>query len=172
MAKEVAYTPISNIKNITSEAPQKIDTPDYPDQGVKFAGYAKKYIGQGNYKLIKQEFKNSGTRFGWTAANNELSLSINADSTKNFYITDIVIEGYSNTDCYFGVCDISNGNAIFRLMCLAGAGVRTQVIHLQTPLPFLTNTIFCQPLNLATGAGIAITGRCFIEWFGFTEDKT
>lgn len=172
--KLVAYKPVSSTQNV--EAPSKIDTPQYPDQGVAFAGYSKKYIGNGQYKLFRQEFKSSGTRFGWVASDGELSLTINSEAnTKNFYITDIVIEGFSDIACYYALGSMtgigSTAPVLFRLMCAAGNTIHQQILHFTVPLPFLTTTIFIQPLGLTTGTPLAVTGRCYIEYFGFTEEK-
>lgn len=177
--KEVAYVPLNNSGNIKQEV-EKVDTADlvnYKEQGVEFQKYSKVKIGNNQYKIFRQEYNNAGSRFGWGASNAELSLSINPNYlTKNFYITNMIIEGFSDTDCYFALGQQTglggSAKVDFRLICLAGAGKQQQNIEFKVPFPFSGNTIFIQPLNLGSGTPIAITGRCFIEYFGYLEDKS
>lgn len=91
----VAYTPTSS--EIPTLAPQKIETPSYPDEGVAYAGYSKTLMAGNQYKLnpqVKFDYNlhwtpGAGTTSGWSWLSNA--------QDKNHYISAIVITPWPNS---------------------------------------------------------------------------
>lgn len=52
--KEVAYVPITQVKENQVNAPTKIEEPQYPDKGVSYAGYSKTTLSGNQFILNPQ----------------------------------------------------------------------------------------------------------------------
>lgn len=143
----VAYVPLTTAgSNLQIQGPTKIDTPDYPDEGVSFAKFSKTLISNNQYKLNPQQphvswsfssLPGAGTNVNFVKAG-----SVIAD--KDFYVTDMTLSLYTT---YAGatVCSYLNirdgvGGAV-RCVLLektntAGANFNNYTIHFDVPVKF------------------------------------
>ncbi len=174
MANEVAYKPLQTVKETPAQI-ERIDNTDlynYKDKGVEFQGFSKTKIGQNQYKLLRQEFTSMHNVFGWAASSASLTLTVNSNPDKNnFYITNLIIQGTTDTACMFLLAEV-DGNIINLFYCTASDPDNNQLnINFKAPLPFTKQTLEIIPLNVTTGAPIAITGSVVINYYGYTEQK-
>ena len=172
---DIAYKPLIDIKETQPEI-ERIDITDianYKERGVEFQGYSKVKTGNKQYKLLKQEFGSKQSIFGWTAGSSSLTLVINPNTaTKTFYITNIIIQGTTDTNCFFLIAELG-GDLINLFYCTASDPDNNQVnINFKVPLPFTKERLEIQPLNLSTGAPISITGSVILNYYGYYEEKS
>lgn len=174
MGKEVAYKPLQNVKETPAQI-ERIDNTDlynYKDKGVEFQGFSKTKIGQNQYKLLRQKFTSRHNVFGWTASGASLTLTVNDNPEKNnFYITNLILQATTDKDCMFLLAEV-NGNIINLFYCTPTDPDKNLLnIDFKAPLPFTKQTLEIIPLNVTTGAPIAITGAVIINYYGYTEQK-
>jgi hypothetical protein len=87
-----AYVPLNQGK--FEQAPKQIDEPQYPDQGVAFAGYSKKLLSGNDYKLYPQtrfSIVDESTSITNTTIQNTVHGDVTRDPTKKIYITSMQI---------------------------------------------------------------------------------
>lgn len=91
---DLAYVPTSS-GNFAKEiiAPTKIDTPNYPDQGIAFAGFSKTLYSGNEYRLNPQSEDDQSFLFHYVAPTG-LSTIPNPWGGKDFYCTKIILQTY------------------------------------------------------------------------------
>ncbi len=172
----IAFKPVSKtlLTSLDTTKIEKVDNAElynYKDKGVEYQGYSKTRLGNNQFKLLRQEPKNAQTIFVWTASNVSLTLSINpAHAEQDFFITNLIIESVTDTDCFFLVAEVG-GNLICLPIAKSGTNNNWNV-KFEPPLKFEHQTIEIQPLNLATGAPVAITGTAILNYYGYLEQKS
>ena len=170
----IAYKPLQNVKETQAQV-EKIDNSDlynYKDKGVEYQGFSKTKIGANQYKLLRQEFTTKQNIFGWVASSTALTLTVNSNPEKNnFYITNIIIQATTDADCVFLIAEADGIIINLALASATDPNNNTLNIHFDFPLPFTKQTLEVQPLNLLTGAPLAITGSLVINYYGYTEQK-
>lgn len=161
MAKPVAYVGIGTQQTPNIQAPTKIDTPQYPDKGVSYAGYSKTALSNNQYKLNPQEIINY-TYSATNKVNVIVSQTIGyPENGKTFYVSSIQIHtsvpaltagSYIEFNDYLaGV----SGNTVYRQEL-----VRSETIHIAFPTPLVFKNSFITgstpsglELKYSTGVG-------------------
>lgn len=166
-----AFIPISkDLPTISnSNAPSKIDTPNYPDKGVAFAGFSKTLISGNEFKLNPQDehdINMSGTLAGGETLLNTGVIS----ATKDYYVTDMILDHYR-----VGVVgntyeiSIKDGNDAVRVLLreLHFSDLMTLplVLHFSTPIKFSKGNACVIQFSNAAGAGDYI----LINLYGWLE---
>lgn len=116
MAKKtqpIVYVPTSsNVPSIN----KNVEVPDYRDSGIQYLGYAKLPLGNGEYKLKKQESRFYAS--GIAPGNSSMTFTRPNANTHKFYITVILINvNFTNPLTLFQIFDTLNTNARFGIYC-------------------------------------------------------
>lgn len=90
MSKEVAYVPVSQVKENQVAAPTKIDTPSYPDRGVAYAGYSKTPL-SGNQFILNPQTPWTFTQFITSFVGVQVHTLGYPDKGKTLYIKSLQI---------------------------------------------------------------------------------
>lgn len=155
MVSYKVYKPTSNDIPVNIETPREIDKPDYPDIGVKYAGYSKTLISKNNYRLNPQTpwsyTQKTGTLAPGTTIINYLA---NPPEGKKLYITGLQMG-----------CSVSaiDANTYFKIDSTTGTNVTLFQIALlrsewasYTFNPPLVVDLGVRP-NVVVGEGVAVT---------------
>jgi len=164
MAKpNIAFVPLNNITSKNVEAPKKIDEPSYPDQGVSFAGYAKKLISQGNYQLLKQYSYKKIANFTFIASAAGLTLSSEQQNGNDIYIDSIVMSAYSDTDIHVILRQFGSNELLGTLAVKAGMN---NSINTKLSAPIKIDSVSYEVIPSA-----AFTGKIIVNIYGWYEAK-
>ena len=149
--------------------------PPYEDVGIAYKGYAKVDIGNGKYKLLRQDEWTGVIGYNWAASSaegNSTPSGVNV-SEKNFFMTKILITAVIDRNTEFRVYDNVTGNIYFRFDAITGVN-NTFSLDL-TGIPYLLKNaqISARPYDPASpSTPLAITGRLALTIYGFSEDKS
>lgn len=173
--KEVVYKPLSDTSKIQEIAtPTKIDTPDYPDLGVSFAGYSKTLISGTTYKLNPQQLKQISLYSSFGGAFTSAVINKTELQEKDFYVTDIYLALFSqyagaSLTSYVYIRDGVGGTrrvSVSERINTAANNFNTYVLHFDNPLKFSKENqyieIAFQTARIA-GDSISITLSGWIE---------
>ena len=175
ISDDIAFKPLVDFKQNQGEI-EKIDNSElanYKERGVEFQGFSKTKIADKQYKLLRQEFGSKQNVFGWAASSSSLTLTVNdLFETKDFYITNLEISATTDKDCFFLLAEL--GGNLLNLHLASAADPNNNLLNLnfKVPFPFKKRTLEIQPLDLMTGAPIAITGNVIINYYGYFEQKS
>jgi len=162
MAKEIAYVPISKVSPQNIEAPKKIDEPSYPDKGVSYAGYAKKFLGGGDYQLLKQYPYLQVFSATWAASNNEIAFNVSPHEGKTLYISDVAITTFTTStvgmDCRMSFQSYNGGFALGTVVMRGGQN-NSITIHYSAPIPITFVSYGIVPSAIISGqASVTVSG--------------
>ena len=172
---DVAFKPLIKYKETPAEI-ERIDNSElsnYKEKGVEFQGFSKVKIGEKQYRLLRQDWGAKFNVFGWSASGASLTLSINPETaTKTFYITNLILSGTVDINTLFLLGEVG-GEIINLFYCTAAEPDNNTInINFKVPLPFTKETLEIIPLNVTTGAPLAITGSVVINYYGYFEQKS
>jgi len=161
---QVVYKPLTKPDNKVVNAPTKIEEPSYPDKGTAYAGFSKKLMSQNTYRLDPQEqFDQNGISI-FPAGTTTTSISITNDSSKNLYITRIIMFTLFGAINRVNIGDTSNG----KIFLAAGINTSTswimQSFDFGIPIKINSNSITMQ-LNAGAVAGDTI----ILNTYGWAE---
>lgn len=157
--KEVVYVPIS--KDIPNAQQQNLPVPDYNDPGIKYKGYAKISLGEGNYKLKRQAtrfYANYMSVGESTKTNNRVNLT-----THKFYATGLTISWQTIPGGAYKFLTFYDGNAnnsrfvyflVPNITAVGGVSNGTSSIFIdlsECPRLFNGDIYVTLPANLADG---------------------
>ncbi len=170
MVKPVAYVGIGTQQNPNIQAPTKIDTPQYPDKGVSYAGYSKIAMSGNQFQLNPQEIVNYHYDTGSKVAVEVIEvLNDVLPNGKTLYITSLQI--------YFSILNLV-ADSFIKLEYFSSAGYVTiwgvnilrngdgLVANFPTPLKFdntkkLDSFATGLQLHYSTGAANTINNISF-----------
>lgn len=145
----VAYTPSS--KDIPIEAPQKIDTPQYPDAGISYAGFSKTLYAGNIFRLNPQQPIDWNITQTWGAGSTGAQFfgptGILTEG-KDFYVNKIIIGNYKQAA-------VGNNDTI---TLASGSDAKLVLRELQPTLiaNFLLDFNFETPLKFKKGNTIVV----------------
>lgn len=171
MAAPVAYVPINNSKIPDSQAPTKIDTPQYPDKGVSYAGYSKTPLSGNQFRLNPQEILNY-TFSDTNKVNVLVSESCGfPENDKTLYITSMQIHTSVPAVTAGSYIQLSSYPKVIYKQEL----VRSETVHIVFPTPLVCSAQYSSSvtpsgleLKYSTGAGGTINSIS-VNLQGWTE---
>jgi hypothetical protein len=165
MAKKaaVAYVPISSNIPTVPIAENNKEIPPYPDEGVRYEGFCKKYLGNNQYRLTPQKFYSRSLIFNWAGVRTLFSLNSNIEATSNFFVKNIEINGYSNTNCIFIVYQGVTDQVLGYVVCAANSSCHAS-IRFESPVQINFSQITMDP-------SVAMTGFVSVNLTGWSESK-
>ena len=138
---------------------------DYPDEGVRFAGYAKTLKGN-SYVLLKQERYQLFERVVFASGSGSHYFNTNKPDNKNIYISSIIVTATRSAgNNYFTVGQRTSKPNITYFFVEVG-DVTTINITFQVPIKIDDTEYFCSRFF----GDDAITDFVLINLFGWTED--
>lgn len=163
MVKPIAYVGIGTQQNPNIQAPTKIDTPQYPDKYVDYAGYSKVSLSNNQFRLSPQTENNIGIYFpGGTPAGN---YNINrGNPTQDYVIKFVLVSCFENvpmTQITFTDED-GNNSLTLRVPALFGGAYSFEIV----PKVFKGERI-----NITLGQNIQAADHIYVTFFGWYEDK-
>lgn len=169
MAK--AFVPISkDLPTISnSNAPSKIDTPNYPDKGVSFAGFSKTLISGNEFKLNPQDELDINLSGNFVGGETQASTNV-FSITKDYYVTDAIIDNYrAGLVGQTYEISIKDGNDAVRILLrelhLCSSSAAHLVLHFSVPIKFSKGNQCILSFSNARGAGDYI----LINFYGWLE---
>jgi len=141
---------------------------DYADQGVKYAGYARKEVGSGQYVRVRQATRFVSTKIQNTAGFSNVVARPNAEKSR-FFCTKILIiyRGISTFPMDCRISDVVGTAASTRLQWYPEASGGKIVLDLSDcPREFSGDSF-----DFYTSATLGASEWIFYELFGWEEDK-
>lgn len=162
----VAYVPLTKTTETVATAPTKIDTPDYPDVGVAYAGYSKKLSSGNTYRLSVQEPFEQQASFLWTASNTLLTLNVLNKTGKTIYLSKITASFFTDTNNHVTIYMYNSGTDYKSIGVLACRATNTVscIIDFPAPIPVTKLQWGAAPVG-------AMTGRISLNFTGWYEDN-
>lgn len=133
---KVFKAPSSFNKTLVSGLPKSFDTRDYPDVGVRFAGYAKKQITENEFLFLPQ------TRFFEISNSNDGVVRdlTAAGAKKKMYITDVQFSDSIGTESFNLIIFDKVASANYSEKWRTGICKGTTNVHVIFPIPLEITT--------------------------------
>lgn len=169
--EELAYKPQSLDTTSIIEAPKEIDKPDYPDVGVKFAGYSKIPRGGKDFELKPQIRADINYNYTFLFGDNSIDLNRANGTAKDFYCTDIYFNYHNNGRVVGSVSWITlragaGGPILLQMQEPPGVGSYWDVnLHFDVPLFFPKGTTLYLEFSVNRIANEAMG----INYYGWEE---
>lgn len=159
--KPVAYVGIGTQETPNIQAPTKIDTPQYPDKGVSFAGFSKSALSNNQFKLNTQQENSIHVHIGPGIPAGTYNID-RANGTKNFIIQFVEIAYNMTANFRLDIDDRGSNGMTFRLP-LNTSGVTFRQI--------VPKTYISQIIDIILDTAVPAGGFIAFSLYGWYEDK-
>lgn len=162
---EKAYKPYGDVGTI-KETEINIDKPDYPDQGISFAGYSKSLYAANQYRLNPQFFKN----YNILNPADGSAVQIVVENNKKFYLKKIILTLTSTAGgvgrATLLVYEKTGVSVLLRLASSASVADEriTKDWDFDVPIPLDDSFYY-----MYSGNGSVAAGTVFLNFIGWVE---
>lgn len=161
--KAIAYKAISKVSNADFNAPKEIDKPEYDDKGVSYKTYSKTAKGSKEYLLNPQTPFDANFITTCVGGETAFNYTLGADTTKTYYLTNLVISVWPNSVNNITFTEQSTGRTIYTQIN-DNFTIPVTSLTFVVPIPIRSNIV-----RMTLSAAAAASDTYAINFYGWSE---